>query len=105
MQTQARFTFFDPPNGRCGIAWAARGVVGVLLPERTEAAARARFARRFPEARQAEPPPEIRGIIDAVVALLAGERRDLSDVPLDLEGLPAFSRGVYEIARAIPPGE
>ena len=50
------------------------------------------------------PPPEIQRAIDAIVALLAGERRDLSDVPLDFESLPAFHRRVYEVARAIPPG-
>ena len=44
------------------------------------------------------------GVIDAVVALLDGERRDLSWVPLDMEGLPDFDRRVYEIARTIPPG-
>jgi methylated-DNA-[protein]-cysteine S-methyltransferase len=105
MQTQACFTFFDTAIGTCGVAWGARGVVGVLLPEKTEAAARARLARRFPEAREAEPPPHVRGVIDGIVALLAGDARDLSDAPLDLEDLPPFARRVYEIARTIAPGE
>ncbi|RZJ10583.1 MAG: MGMT family protein, partial [Haliea sp.] len=29
---------------------------------------------------------------------------DLSDIPLDMAGVPPFHRRVYEIARAIPPG-
>jgi methylated-DNA-[protein]-cysteine S-methyltransferase len=37
--------------------------------------------------------------------LLAGEPDDLTDIPLDLDGVPDFNRGVYEIARAIPPGK
>jgi methylated-DNA-[protein]-cysteine S-methyltransferase len=102
--SEISFTFFETAVGRYGIAWGGRGAVSVLLPEKSEAASRARLARRFPEAREAVPPPEIQRAIDAIVALLAGERRDLSDVPLDFESLPAFHRRVYEVARAIPPG-
>jgi methylated-DNA-[protein]-cysteine S-methyltransferase len=29
----------------------------------------------------------------------------LLDLPLDMEGVPPFHRRVYELARAIPPGE
>jgi methylated-DNA-[protein]-cysteine S-methyltransferase len=102
--SEVSFTFFETAVGRCGIAWGSRGAVSVLLPEKSEAASRARLARRFPEAREAVPPPEIQRAIDDIVALLAGGRRDLSDVPLDFESLPAFHRRVYEVARAIPPG-
>ena len=98
------FTFFDTAIGRCGIAWGGRGLVAVLLPEKTEAASRARLLRRFPETRDAEPPPEIERVIDGIVALLAGERRDLSDVSVDMEHVPAFHRRVYEVARTIGPG-
>ena len=41
----------------------------------------------------------------AIRRLLAGEAVDLSAVPLDLSQTPAFHAKVYEIARAIPPGE
>ena len=102
--SEVSFTFFETAVGRCGIAWGGRGAVSVLLPEKSEAASRSRLARRFPDAREAVPPPEIQRAIDDIVALLAGERRDLSDVPLDFESLPAFHRRVYEVARAIPPG-
>jgi methylated-DNA-[protein]-cysteine S-methyltransferase len=98
------FTFFDTAVGRCGIAWGSRGVVAVLLPEKTDAAARARLLRRRPDAREATPPPEIQRAIDDIVALLAGEARDLADVPLDLGVVPAFPRRVYEVARTIQPG-
>lgn len=43
-------------------------------------------------------------MIDAVIALLRGEPVDLSGVTLDMEGVPAFNRHVYEIARTILPG-
>jgi methylated-DNA-[protein]-cysteine S-methyltransferase len=98
------FTLFDTAIGRCGIAWAARGIVGVQLPEAHVAATRARLARRFPDAREATPPAHIRDAADAITALLRGERRDLSPLVLDMDGVPPFHRRVYEAARAIPPG-
>jgi len=88
-----RFALFETTIGRCGIAWGERGVVGVRLPE-----------ARFPDAREAPPPPDVQLAIDGVVALLRGEARDLSDVRLDMEGVPPFDRWVYEVARTIPPG-
>ena len=42
------FTFFDTPIGACALVWGARGLVGALLPESTQAATRARIGRRFP---------------------------------------------------------
>src|SRR6266542_3737877 len=98
------FTLFDTAIGRCGIAWGGRGVVGVQLPEAREAETRARLLRRFPNAREAPPPPDVRRALDGIVALLRGEVSDLSTVALDMERLPAFQRRVYEIARTIPPG-
>ena len=37
--------------------------------------------------------------------LLAGKPNDLADILLDLDGVPEFNRGVYDIARKIPPGQ
>ena len=37
--------------------------------------------------------------------MLAGKPNDLADIVLDLEGVPEFHRGVYDIARTIPPGK
>jgi methylated-DNA-[protein]-cysteine S-methyltransferase len=98
------FTLFDTTLGRCGIAWSRRGVIGVQLPEGSEIATRARLRRRFPAAREAPPPPEVRRAIDGVVALLRGEPSALDDVALDMAGVPPFDRRVYEVARTIPPG-
>jgi methylated-DNA-[protein]-cysteine S-methyltransferase len=98
------FALFETAIGPCGIVWTARGVRGVLLPEATPRATRARLATRFCDAREMEPPPAVRAAIDGIVALLAGERRDLGDVVLDLEGITAFASDVYAIARSIPAG-
>ena len=96
------FSLFDTAIGRCGIAWNDRGVIGVQLPEAGgEAGTRARVLRRFPEAREAAPPPEVQQAVDSIVALLHGEASDLSTVALDMAGVPAFNRRVYEVARRI----
>ena len=102
--TGYNFGLFDTAIGRCGIAWGERGIVGVQLPERHERETRRRLLRRSPTAREAPPPPDVQCVIDAIAALLRGEARDLSTVALDLDGVPAFDRRVYELARTIPPG-
>jgi methylated-DNA-[protein]-cysteine S-methyltransferase len=60
--------------------------------------------RRFPGAQEAPPPVDVQRAIAGIVALLRGEQRDLNDVSIDAEDLPAFNRKVYDITRAIPPG-
>ncbi len=103
--TAQAFALFDTIIGRCGIAWGERGLIGMQLPETSPGAAWARLRRRFPEAIETEPPPEIEKVIERIRDLLAGGRDDLSDIPLELEGQPAFNLRVYEIARAITPGD
>jgi methylated-DNA-[protein]-cysteine S-methyltransferase len=99
-----KFALFDTAIGRCGIAWGERGIVGVQLPESRTAATRAQLGRRFPGAVEARPAPTVRRAIARLTALLDGEAVDLSDLPLDLQPLPAFQRRVYEVARSIPVG-
>jgi methylated-DNA-[protein]-cysteine S-methyltransferase len=102
------FRLFDSAIGRCGIAWSEHGVAGVQLPEASEAETRGRVVRRVPRAVEGEPPVAIRYVIEGIVALLAGERTpaaELAFVELDLRGVPAFERRVYEIARTLRPGE
>ena len=102
--TDQGFTVFETAIGACAIAWNARGIMGVSLPERQADETRARMARRFPEAAEQAAPAAVQAIIDDIVALLAGEARDLSAVGLDLSAVPDFNRRVYEVARTIPPG-
>jgi methylated-DNA-[protein]-cysteine S-methyltransferase len=99
-----KFVLFETAIGRCGIVWSERGIAGVQLPERCEAATRNRLLRRFPAARDGAPPSEVRRAIDDIVALLGGERRDLNHVTIDVAAVPEFHRRVYEIARLIPAG-
>lgn len=100
----AFYTLFETPIGLCGLAWNERGVVGFQLPEDDTLAMRNRMAKRFPGICEAPPPQHIQSVIRDVTALLQGEARDLSTVPVDMDGVPDFDRRVYEVARSIPPG-
>jgi methylated-DNA-[protein]-cysteine S-methyltransferase len=98
------FALFDTAIGRCGIVWSERGVAGTQLPEEHDAGTRARVRRRFPDAREALPPPDVQRALDAIVALLGGCPSELDGVALDMDGVPQFHRRVYEVARGIPAG-
>ncbi len=98
------FTLFDTAIGRCAIAWRARGIACVQLPEATEPETRARVLQRFPGAREAAPPSEGEFARDRIVAYLRGEPGDLASILLDMDLVPPFHRRVYEAARSIPRG-
>jgi methylated-DNA-[protein]-cysteine S-methyltransferase len=102
--TASGFAIFDTAIGRCGIAWGARGVAGVQLPEAGESETRTRLLHRFPAAGEMPPPTEVQSAVDCITALLRGEASDLSIIALDMSLVPAFHRRVYEAARTIPPG-
>jgi methylated-DNA-[protein]-cysteine S-methyltransferase len=96
---------FDTAVGPCGIAWGPRGVTAVSFPERDVAKTQARLQQKCPQAKAAEPPPDIRRAISDIVALLDGEKRDLAHVTVDDSAIPEFNRRVYALARGIPPGQ
>ncbi len=95
--TARGFALFDSTIGRCGIAWGARGISGVQLPEASEAKTRARLTQRYAQAREAAPPAEVQRAIEAIAALLDGEPKDLSPVALDMDGIAEFDHH-----RAVP---
>lgn len=99
------FTLFETALGPCALVWGEAGIIGGQLPERTAGATRARIQKRFPEARETPPPPDMAEVIDRIRALMAGERIDLADSPLDMNGLADFDLKVYQVALSIPPGE
>jgi methylated-DNA-[protein]-cysteine S-methyltransferase len=99
------FTLFETAIGTCGVAWSERGIVAVELPGRGSAQTAARLKRRVPGAAEGAAPGAVRDAIEAMAALLAGERPDLTGVVLDLQGVAPFDQSVYAIARAIPAGE
>ena len=103
--TSHSFCIFDTAIGRCGIAWGPRGIHAVQLPMGAEDKTRARIRQRYDDLAETLPPAEVQRAIDGIIELLEGKPNDLCDVVLDLDGVPEFHRGVYDIARTIPPGQ
>jgi methylated-DNA-[protein]-cysteine S-methyltransferase len=99
------YTIFDTAIGRSAIAWGDLGVVGVHLPEAREIETRRRVFQLYPDARELRPPENIQIAIEGIAALLRGGSVDLSDVILDVTGIPGFNQRVYQYARTIPRGE
>ncbi len=99
------FAIFETAIGSCGIVWGTRGINGVQLPMGSEEKTRSRIIQRYGSLAEALPPAEVRHAIEGIVELLEGKPNDLGDVVLDLDGVPEFHRGVYDIARTIPPGK
>ena len=103
--TGQHFAIFDTAIGPCGIVWGERGITGVQLPMGSEPKTRNRIRQREGDIPEAPPPARVRSAIEGIIELLAGKPNDLADVVLDLDGVPEFNRGVYDIARRIPPGK
>lgn len=99
------FCLFDTLIGACAIAWSDDAIVGVLLPADNPAHTRPVMLRRFPQGIEGQAPAWVATVIGRVQDLLAGRSvDDLSDVPLDMAGVPEFNQRVYAVARAISPG-
>jgi len=88
---------FDTTLGRCAILWSEAGITGVLLPS-----AKVRPGPALDDG--VEVPRFVRAAIDGIGAVMAGEARDLRDVPLDERGIDDWRRTVYAATRDIPPG-
>jgi methylated-DNA-[protein]-cysteine S-methyltransferase len=98
---------FETALGHCGIAWEGGALVGVLLPEGSEEATRARMWRLHPGLLPIgvdRAPPYVQEAIDRIAAMLRGEPDDLRDLPLDMTRVPAFHQRVYALVRDIAPG-
>lgn len=104
MSDAPRFALFTTPFGECGLAWNARGVSAVWLPETRRSGLRSRIERRFPSAAEAEPDGVAADAVRGMRALLAGKQADLVSVAIDLDSTSPFQRSVYAVARAIPGG-
>jgi methylated-DNA-[protein]-cysteine S-methyltransferase len=89
---------FDTELGECGIDWSDGGVTRVLLP-----ASQPLGGTRIDDARDV--PQAIRDAVAGIVALLAGEARDLREVALDESGIDPFRKSVFAATRSIRPGQ
>lgn len=110
------YTVFPTAIGSCALVWHDAGILWVQLPDESVAATRRRVQARFPEAVEVDPTSApvkddtthitraVAGAVADIQALLDGQPRDLSHLPLDMQQTPAFHRRVYEMTRAIGPG-
>ena len=101
--TDTQHHLFDTALGRCGVAWNARGLCAVQLPEKTCAATERRLAARAKSA-GAAPPPWVEALVADIQNYLAGECVDFSAVAVDLEGFEPFRRRLYAALRETPYG-
>ena len=88
---------FETALGRCGVRWSEAGITEVVMPG----------SRGLATASMGDPaalPEAVRAGVAGIVALLAGERRDLRDIALDETDLDEFRRSVYAATRAVGPG-
>jgi methylated-DNA-[protein]-cysteine S-methyltransferase len=100
-----RYCLFDTPIGPVGVAWRARRLSRLQLPEASRAATERRLRGRSATAMPDDPPPQIAGAIASIRSYLAGERIDFSAVALDLADVSPFHRRIYEALRRIGWGE
>src|SRR3954471_19796199 len=91
---ESGYALFDTAIGRCALVWRGGLVVGTALPEASDEHARARLAKRFPDAAEADPPAFAAAAIAGIVNLIAGAPVDLGDIALDLGGSD-FEREVW----------
>jgi O-6-methylguanine DNA methyltransferase len=103
--TERSFSLFETPIGPCGIVWGSRGIAGIQLPEGSVAKTRSRLSSRFSPAMEARPPREVKRAIAAITKLLRGEKVSLSEVSLDMDGVPEFHQRIYRAARTVGPGQ
>jgi methylated-DNA-[protein]-cysteine S-methyltransferase len=92
-----RELWFETALGTCGVRWSEYGITEVVMP-------RARAPRAPAAADASSAPDAIRAVVDGIVALLAGERRDLRSVALDEREVDPFRRRVYAATREVAPG-
>jgi len=90
--------------GRVLVAATGRGVCAILLGD-DAAALQAELRGRFPKAALQEAGPEFAEWVAEVVAFVEHPgRSEAFALPLDIRGT-VFQRRVWEVLRAIPPGE
>jgi methylated-DNA-[protein]-cysteine S-methyltransferase len=96
METMTTTITFETALGRCGVRWSQTGITSVLLPSPR--------LDMVPAGDVGDVPPFVRDAVAGMTAVLAGESRDLRDLPVDHGRVDPFRRAVYAATREIEPG-
>jgi methylated-DNA-[protein]-cysteine S-methyltransferase len=96
----AHYHLFETKLGTAAIAWNDAGVTRFNLPGPRDTA-----MNRLGGATPAEPPPHIAAIVEQARRYFAGERIDFDAIGLDLSGVEAFRRAIYEALRQVGFGK
>ena len=107
MARASGFCLFETAIGGCGIAWGERPARWACsCPKRMkQPAARPHAQRAFRGVPETAPPAwRAGGHRSHPARCWKAQPRPVLDVPLDMDGVPAFHQRVYEVTRAIPPG-
>ena len=101
-----RYSLFDSAFGRCGVAWSAQGLLAVSLPGADDVTTSILLQKRGCDLQQHDRawPDFVGEAVAHMQAHLAGDPRDLREVPLDWSGVHDFERRVYLATRALGPG-
>ena len=92
---------FDTAIGECGVAWNARGLVGVQLPEKDRGQTELRLAVKCRSTHAADVPPWVQSVISDIQRYLAGQPVDFSAITVDLDGIDDFRQKLYAALRGI----
>ena len=93
---------FETKLGFAAIAWGERAITRFRLPYPDRASAEAQFTGK---AKPREPPPHVATVVDQAVRYFAGEQIDFSPIDLDLSGVDASRRPIYDTLRKVKFGE
>jgi methylated-DNA-[protein]-cysteine S-methyltransferase len=88
---------FETALGTCGVRWSELGISEVAMP-------RCSALREARDVASSEVPESVAAAVAGIVALLAGERRDLRSIALDERDVDSFRRRVYAATREIAAG-
>lgn len=94
------YSLIDTAIGTIGLGWTERGVARLALPGADRAGTEEMFLRHG-----ASPGGADAALVAAIVAYAEGEPVAFAGTALDLDGVPAFNRQIYDDIRTLGWGE
>jgi methylated-DNA-[protein]-cysteine S-methyltransferase len=105
MPTTIGHVVFKTALGFVGLAWSEAGLTRLCLPQASREAVERRLLRLIGVGLGESPPRWVEELTAGIRAYAEGEEVDFSGVPVDLAGIDAFRRAIYEAARRLTFGE